>query len=181
MQVGDLRVSQTAVLTNNTLHATCAQFNEDGTPRSSVTLDNSDVGDVAMAHEIIGGLSGLVAMLKPGPAPPVVGAPGRFGMQPGNGLAGAAACIGEHFQGEQAPFPPPPPLQSGQQSGVAPDRPARRLAADPSAADEALQRRLELAARATEPVPWPDRGDTPGLGPPPRQHRRPALGWPGGG
>lgn len=111
MQAGDLRATQTSFLTKNTLTATCAEFNADGTPASSATLDTSSVGDAAMAREIIGGIGAIVGQLNPVPKPPGAGVrQGRQGMTASDG-ANAAACLLEHFKGEQAPFPPQPPPQ----------------------------------------------------------------------
>jgi hypothetical protein len=110
VRLGDLVATQTSLLTNNQLHATCTQYHPDGTPAVSVSLDDANQGDAAMAHELGQVALGLGAQIGKAAA-----TGGAMAAAPGARAPAeeppSPACLGEHFKDDKAkpaPYPPTP-------------------------------------------------------------------------
>jgi hypothetical protein len=108
--VGGLTATETAVLTRNSLTATCTRYAASGAPSSSTSLATESTGDAATVHELLTGLGSILGGAAKATIPG-----GEQGARADAG-GGDAACILEHFRGEAMPGYPPPTLDG---SGVA--------------------------------------------------------------
>lgn len=167
-QWGDTHVKVTSLFQTLAVSSDCVQSvdPDTGVPTTATHRQITSSGDAATLHEA-GGLAGqllaFVARFIPSPVPPV-GArqPGRVGAAPSPaGSPAVTSCAGERTTSTPAAPPPPGPAGPSQQSGDAAEgRQPYELATNPFEPPSyppdyrtPLQRRIELAARATRGSP----------------------------